>query len=267
MDVDAIAADLLALHRTGRQIGLLSAEHPDLDVAGAYRIGARLRAHREARGERWVGRKIGFTNHRMWEIYDVKGPIWGPMYSSTVRTLDEIGGVLSIAGFPEPRMEPEIVFGLGATPTPGMDEAALLGCIEWMALGFELVSSVYANWSGKAADMTAAYGLHAALVVDQRVPVNSGPALIEALASFRVALHRNGMLSSEGGGKDVLGSPLTALRHLNEIAAGPDAGPPLAAGEIITTGTLTLAMACAPGESWSVAATGIGLSPLTLRLS
>jgi 2-keto-4-pentenoate hydratase len=33
-----------------------------------------------------------------------------------------------LAPFAEPRIEPEIVFGLAAAPSPDMDEAALLDC-------------------------------------------------------------------------------------------------------------------------------------------
>ena len=44
--------------------------------------------------------------------------------------------------FAEPRIEPEIMFGLSKAPSPNMDEPALLDCIDWTALGYEIVQSI-----------------------------------------------------------------------------------------------------------------------------
>src|SRR5215510_15491536 len=52
----------------------------------------------------------------------------------------------ALAPFAEPRIEPEIVFRLAAAPSPEMDEAALFGCIDWVAQGFEIVHSVFPGW-------------------------------------------------------------------------------------------------------------------------
>jgi 2-oxo-3-hexenedioate decarboxylase len=43
--------------------------------------------------------------------------------------------------------------------------------------------------------------------------------------------------------------------------------PPLAAGEILSTGTLTKATPVAAGEPWSATPVGIALDTITLRLS
>jgi 2-keto-4-pentenoate hydratase len=43
--------------------------------------------------------------------------------------------------------------------------------------------------------------------------------------------------------------------------------PPVAAGEIVTTGTLTAALPVKPGETWSTALSGIELPGLELALS
>ena len=212
-----------------------------------------------------VGRKIGFTNHLMWERYEVKAPIWGHMYQSTVREVIDDAEV-SLAGFPEPKIEPEIVFGIATAPSPGMVEEELLGCLAWVARGFELVSSIYAGWQFKAADAVAAYGVHFALRTGDRVPIKEARDWIAQLATFQVDLFRDGEFVAAGGGADVLGSPLTALRHLNDLFVDPAFGPPLAGGEIVTTGTLTLAMAARPGEEWRAEPRDIRLRPISVRL-
>ena len=64
----------------------------------------------------------------------------------------------------------------------------------------------------------------------------------------------------------MLDSPLLALRHLVELLADDPHNPPLGAGEIISTGTLTLAMPVGEGETWTTTVRGIPLENITLRL-
>ncbi|MBP7242297.1 fumarylacetoacetate hydrolase family protein [Amaricoccus sp.] len=263
-EVGRQAAALLALLGTGRQL----ADRPPLDMADAYAVSARIRTLREARGETPLGRKIGFTNTTIWERYGVDGPMWNWVYDTTLGRADNGEANRSLAGMPEPRIEPEIVFGLGAAPARGMDEAALLGCIAWVAHGFELVQSVWPGWRMTAPEAAAAFGLHGALVVGPRRPVaGDRKAWAAALASFSVTLLRDGAPRDRGEAANVLGGPLSALRFLvDEIARRPGS-PPLAAGEIVTTGTLTDAWPAAPGETWTAAFSGIDLPAVTLRLT
>ncbi len=67
-----------------------------------------------------------------------------------------------------------------------------------------------------------------------------------------------------GRAANVLDGPLSALRHLVGLLANDDVNPPLAAGEIITTGTLTRALPVQPGETWSTALQGIALEDIRL---
>jgi 2-keto-4-pentenoate hydratase len=64
--------------------------------------------------------------------------------------------------------EPEIVFRLAAAPSPHMDEAALFGCIDWVAQGFEIVQSVFPGWKFAPADTVIVNGLHGALLLAPR---------------------------------------------------------------------------------------------------
>ena len=134
-----------------------------------------MRGKRLARGERVLGRKIGFTNRTIWAEYGVYAPMWGYVYDRTVRNLADIGGAFPLAGLCEPRIEPEIVFGLSRAPSQGMDDAALIGCVEWVAHGFELVQSIFPNWKFSPADTVAANGLHGALLIGPRHPVGAQP--------------------------------------------------------------------------------------------
>jgi 2-oxo-3-hexenedioate decarboxylase len=267
-DVQAVAAEAFATLANGRQIASFSARHPAFDLDEAYRATAAVRQMRESRGERPVGRKIGFTNRAMWIEHGVRAPIWGYVYDTTVRGIAEIDKTFSLAGLAEPRIEPEIVFGLAAAPAPGMDERALLACVDWVAHGFEIVHSIFPGWTFSAPDTVAAFGLHGALLVGARHSVAARPAhWSERLSTFAIELKRDGMVIERGRGSNVLGGPLSALRHLVDLLANDPVNPPLAAGEIVTTGTLTLAQPAAPGETWTTRLTGIALGPLRVRFA
>ncbi|WP_315830890.1 hydratase [Bradyrhizobium prioriisuperbiae] len=266
-NTDAIARELLGLLGSGRQVTPFASRPGGLDVADAYAVVAKLRDLRKARGETPVGRKIGFTNRSMWTTYGVNGPIWNYMYDKTVHDLPAGGGDFALAGLAQPLIEPEIALHLARAPQSGMNDAELLGCIDWIAHGFEVVQSVYPNWSFTATDAIAGYGMHAAYLIGERHTITDDLARWDkALGTFTLQLKRNDGLSREGRAQNVLDGPLPALRFLiDEIARHPGSEP-LAAGEIITTGTLTDAMPIAAGETWSTTLAGIDVQGLRLTL-
>lgn len=60
----------------------------------------------------------------------------------------------------------------------------------------------------------------------------------------------------------MLDGPLQAIAHLLAVLDRSGA-PPLAAGEIVSTGTLTRALPIVAGETWSTRIEGIDLPGLT----
>ncbi len=149
-----------------------------------------------------------------------------------------------------------------------MDERALLGCIDWIAHGFEIVQSVYPNWILTGPESAAAFGLHGALFIGERHPVAADRDRWEAqLRSFAIRLSNRGAPVAEGHASHVLGGPLSALRFLiAEIGRFP-INAPLGAGEIITTGTLTDAQPIRPGDTWSTELEGIPIKGIELRFT
>jgi len=264
LDLKAVADEVIASLAGHRQIPTFSSRPDGLTLAQAYQVTPLLRAAFEARGEKITGRKIGFTNREMWKLFGVQSPIWG---YATNRTTHDLAStkLVPVKNFTEPRIEPEIMFGLKAPPSPGMAEAALLDCIEWVALGYEIVQSIFPGWKFTAADTVAANGVHGALAIGPRHAIAPRKSEWQGeLAAFAVELYRNGKLSQRGGGALVLDSPLLALRHLIELLASDSHNPPLRGGEVISTGTLTIAMPVNAGETWTAKVAGIPLEDITL---
>lgn len=266
MDSLAIATEALAAFDQGRQIPPFSQRCEGFDLDAAYRAAAHVRALRAARGELPVGRKIGFTNRTMWSEYGVWTPIWGHVYDTSVRDLPP-GEPFRLGKLPEPRIEPEIVFQLAKPPARGMQDAELLECIQWVAHGFEIVQSIFPGWKFAAADTVAGLGLHGALLIGPRHAIGSRrDEWLTALRRFQIELYCDGEAVDRGQAANVLEGPLSALRHLVEVLERDSAQPPLAAGEIVTTGTLTRAFPVAPGQTWSTALHGIAIEGISVAL-
>lgn len=84
-DVASIASEAFAAIGERRQIVPFSARAAGFTQDQGDRVRPLLRKAFEARGERIVGRKIGFTNRRIWPEYGVSAPNWGYVTDRTLQ--------------------------------------------------------------------------------------------------------------------------------------------------------------------------------------
>jgi 2-keto-4-pentenoate hydratase len=262
------AADvILDAFASRRLIAPLSDGDPSLDEDGAYAIAWEVHGRRVRRGEKPVGRKIGFTNRATWPRYGVWAPIWGHVYDTTVRYAAGGEAQLAVGHLIQPRIEPEIQLHFARTPPVTRDEAAILDCVDWIAQGFEIVQCPFPDWRFRAPDVIAAFAAHGALVVGVPVPVSGIEDCAMKLRSFTITLSNDGDQTVTGGGANVLDSPLLAFAHLAEVVAKQSRFAPVRAGEVVTTGTLTELLPVVPGETWSTTLDGIDLPGLSVSLA
>ncbi|MDQ6810690.1 MAG: hydratase [Actinomycetota bacterium] len=266
-DPGSQAEVILQAFAARRLIGLLSDGDPALDESAAYAIASEVHARRVQRGEKPVGRKIGFTNRTIWSQYGVSSPIWGHVYDSTVHQARAGRARLEIGNLIQPRIEPEIQLHFARTPPVTRDEEAILACVDWIAQGFEIVQCPFEDWRFKGADVIAAFAVHGALVVGERVSVTDIEDCAAKLRSFTITLARDGRRQASGGGANVLDSPLLALAHLAEVLAGQSRFAPVGAGELVSTGTLTDPLPAAAGQRWETTLAGIELPGIALELA
>ena len=253
-----LADELIAVHEQPREIAPFSERHPGLTPESGYEAAAALHRHRVSRGWKPVGRKIGFTNRTIWARYGVYEPIWGTVYDRTMQYAEENEASVPLDGLVQPRIEPEICFGLKAAP----QAESLIDAIEWVAHSVEIVQCHHPAWKVTLPDCTADNGLHGRLVVGERVPASRLPGLAQALPRVSVVLKKDAGIVDRGVGENVLGSPLIALGHLVGVLAKQAGAERLRAGDLVTTGVITDAHPVAPGESWSTEITGLALPGL-----
>ncbi len=265
--LDLVASRVLAAADAGARTPPLTDEFEDFTIDDAHEVSARVAELRAARGESPVGWKIGFTNRTIWDEYGVRAPIWGPMYDTTVAAVHDPSRPFAwpLGKLVQPRVEPEILFRLRAAPTPDMDESALLDVVDGVAHGFEIVQSIYPGWLFRAADTVAAFALHGACRHGPFTPVDGLPreTWLELLTRFEISLSRNGEDIDRGQAANVLGGPLSALKHFVSGLESDPRGRRLKPGDIVTTGTVTRAFPVAPGERWTSRIDGLPVSGLT----
>ena len=192
--------------------------------------------------------------------------MWGTVYDRTLVFAQGDRATVSLAGLVQPRIEPEICFGMKASPRDRSKEA-LLAAISWIAHSIEIVRCHHPGWKMTIADCTTDNGLHGRLVVGTKVEVADIPGLAEKLPALQVTLSRAGAVVDRGVGANVLGSPLESLGYLVGLLAKDPEAPPLQAGDVVTTGVLTDAHPVKPGEVWSTALEGLPLNGLTIEFS
>ena len=266
-NLDTIAAQLRAAQDTASTVPPPTHPHPGCARAGGSEVAPRVHEQRLQAGDRPVGRKIGYTNVSLWAQLDVQQSMWGHVYERTLVRLPGGRGSFSLAGVVQPRIEPEIVFGLSAEPPPDADAQDALACVEWVAAGFEIGQSHFADQPTRAPDAVANNGMHAALLMGGPVPISEFEAPLEQFAHFTLDLHCDGRRIDSGHGGNVLGSPLRALAPLAHVLAAQQQQPSLRAGEIVTTGTVTGAFPIAPGQRWESHLHGIALRGLSVNFT
>ncbi len=256
MDTRALAKELLDALDQGGTVPSVAERYPGFDWEDGYEIAADILEIRQLRGERPVGRKIGFTNRNIWPEYGATSPIWAHVYDRTLVVAEKGRVTISLKGAARPRLEPEIAFKLKQR-------------LEWLAPSFEIVDCHFDDWKFKPADAAADFSFHWKLIVGTPHYIDDGGVidLAEQIRSCEVTLRKDDTIADRGVGVNALGHPATALAFLADIVSRQPRFAPLGAGEIITTGTLTAALPIRPGDNWKSEYAGIPVSGLHLLLT
>src|SRR4029453_1726509 len=270
MDIAQIAKELLAAYDGGTTVPSLVSRYPVFDWDEGYQVLAEILRLRRARGEKTVGRKIGFTNRIIGDEFGAPAPIWAHCSDRTLISALDDRATVSLRGSVQPRLEPEIAFKLKSALPAGIEEPRkVLDAVEWLAPSFEIVDCHFAGWKFKSAESAADFALHWRLIVGTPRIVRDADkeTLVNELRDCQLTLRKNGAVADRGVGANALGHPATALAHLAAVLARQSQFEPLAAGEIITTCPLTAAMPIEPGATWTSEYTGLPIKGLQLSFT
>ena len=260
-----IAQELKAVQDHSGQTDPISSRFENFTIEDAYIVADSIHKMRMEKGETPIGRKIGFTNPEVCSFYGVKEPIWGYVYDSTVFFHKNSNAFYDLNQFTEPKIEPEIIAHFHSSPQAGAELTDILGCIDWIAHGFEIVQSHFPDWKFQAADTVADCGLHAMLIVGEPMPMDLlGQRVLSELESFTISLSCDDKELDQGKGSNALGNPINAVNHLIDVLSRQPHLPQLKANELVTTGTLTAALPVKNNQRWSTTLSGISLPGISV---
>jgi 2-keto-4-pentenoate hydratase len=267
-DAESLAREIIWAARNGEMISVLPSSRPGFDLDAAYAVEDLLKRSREADSHKSVGLKVGYANKAMWRVFKIETLVWAHMYDDTVHYFENNDAQIAISRPRSLKVEPEIVFALKRPVTAeALDAAAALACVDWLALGFEIIDCPYPEWKFQPSDFVAPYGLHAGLVVGEKIRVESDAItrLVDELSRFALRISKNGEFVEEGGGKNSLRSPALCLAELGSSVSRRSPDRPLRLGDLVSTGTLTAGHLTASGDRWRAEVCGLSLPPLTLQ--
>lgn len=202
------------------------------------------------RGRKIIGRKVGLTSPAVQAQLGVEQPDFGVLFADMA--FDQTSA-LPARRVHQPRVEAEIAVVLGSDLTAmEVDQAAVLGSIDYIAPALEIVGSRIRNWDIRISD-TIADNASSGLFVTG-APCRDFHTL--NLSECRMVLSKNGTPVSRGDGAACLGNPLNAMVWLakNQIRRGE----PLRAGEVVLTGALGPMVSAEGGDHFQALISGLG---------
>ncbi len=245
-EVAQAAADLLEAEKTGRQIGLLTLRHPDLDMDGAYAIQKALARHKLEEGRKVIGWKIGLTSRAMQDALKIDIPDSGILFDDM---LFENGATVPQGRFIQPRIEAEIAFVMKA-PVAGADVTRedILAATDYVAPSLEILDTRIqrkdpeTGEARKIFDTISDNAANAGLVLGQE----RHRAEVLDLRWIGAIVTRNGEVEETGLGAGVLNDPVESMVWLARRMAGY--GQIIEAGQIVLSGSFIRPVECPSGS-------------------
>ena len=199
------------------------------------------------------GRKIGCTTPVMQRYLEIAHPCAGALHAGRTHGSP---ATLTHAELWRPGVECEIAVRLGR-PLPAaqapFDRADVTAAVESCMAAIEIVDDRYDDFRAlDAASLIADDFFSAGAVIGQ--PVSAWSRL--DLAALRGVMTINGVEVGSGVGADVMGHPFEALAWLANHAAAT--GRPLAAGDLVLTGSIVETNWVEPGDDVRVAIEHLG---------
>ncbi|MFE7610416.1 2-keto-4-pentenoate hydratase [Streptomyces celluloflavus] len=246
--LDALA-ERLDTAQTSRTDTPSLADTHEFGIDDAYAIQAALLARREARGERIVGVKLGFTSKAKMAQMGVSDVIVGRL-TDGMRIAD--GDDVDLSRFIHPKAEPEVAYRLCRDVDLDDPLTDIESCVDALAPAIEIIDSRYRDFRFTYTDVVADNTSAAGFVIGPWRPV-------ESVANRAVRL-RTGETEAVGSTAAILGDPVHALHALLDMCRRRRI--PLRAGQVVLAGAATAAVPLAAGVTTCEVA---GIGSVTLK--
>ncbi|MFW0794468.1 fumarylacetoacetate hydrolase family protein [Gordonia sp. CPCC 205515] len=205
------------------------ADTATFDLDDAYAVQAELIERRQARGERIIGIKMGFTSKAKMAQMGVAEVIVGRL--TDAMQVDD-GGSVDLARFIHPRIEPEVAYRVGEHVDLDDPDFDLTTAVDAVAPAMEIIDSRYRDFRFTHEDVVADNTSAAGFVVGKWQPLQAVPD-----AAVRITV---GGQEVTGTTAAILGDPIEAVREAQRMAI--KRGLPVRPGDVILAGAATAAL-------------------------
>ncbi len=223
--------------RTATEIPQISDTQP-LSVEDAYAVQALSMQRRYARGEKRIGIKMGLTSRAKMIQVGVSDVVWGRL---TDAMREEEGGVVSMANYVHPRVEPEIAFLIKKPLSGKVSALEAMSAVEAVAPALEIIDSRYKAFKFDVGDVIADNSSSSGFVVGTWHSPETD------ISNLGMVLSINGRPQEIGSSAAILGHPVRSLVSAARMVAA--AGEELKPGDIVLAGGATAAIPMEAGQS------------------
>jgi 2-oxo-3-hexenedioate decarboxylase len=253
MNIEQAARRVDDAARHAGAIEQLSSNEP-FSVEDAYRIQRASIALRNARGERTIGIKLGFTSRAKMIQMGVDSLIWGWL---TDAMLEEEGAPVDLSRFIHPRVEPEVCFLTKRDIDRPLSSLEAHSYLEAVAPAMEIIDSRNQAFRFTLEDVIADNCSSAGVVI------GAWSQRFDGLRNAGVLMRFDGRDVQVGSTGAILGDPLRSIVQASRVAT--DAELVLPAGSLIMAGAATAAQALTAGLHVQCVIGGIGQAEFTTR--
>jgi len=241
----AAAADLLRAEKSGRQVGLLSKRHPDMDMDDAYAIQNAIYHAKLAAGQSVVGWKIGLTSKAMQYALNIDIPDSGILFDDMVF---EHGAAVPKGRFIQPRIEAEIAFvmksGIGGAD---VTREGVLAATDYVSPAIEILDTRILRADPETGQTRSVLDTISDNAANAGVVLGPEKHAVDAfdLRWVGAITSRNDVVEETGLGAGVLNDPVESVVWLARRMA--QYGQIIEPGQIILSGSFIRPVECPPG--------------------
>lgn len=245
-EIEQAAEDLFKADQTGRQIGLLTIRHPDMEMDDAYAVQAALVRRKLQAGRTVIGWKIGLTSKAMQYALSIDIPDSGVL-------LDDMafdnGATIPAGRFIQPRIEAEIAFVMKA-PLAGRDVTRddVIAATAYVAPSLEILDTRILRSDPGTGQMRRICDTISDNAANAGIVLGAEKHAVDAfdLRWVGAIVSRNGEVEETGLGAGVLNDPFTGIVWLAHRMA--EYGQRIEPGQVILSGSFIRAIECPPGS-------------------
>ena len=257
IDAQGIADILITAERERKGIAQISDDHPDVDVATAYRAQQAFVQSKLDAGETFVGYKLGLTSRNKQQAMGLDAPLYGRVTSGMLSTFGE---PVQFDRFIHPRVESEIAFLLARDIEAPATVTSVLAATEVVFGAVDVLDSRYESFQFTLTDVVADNASAGAFYLG---PVARRPDDLVDLRLLGCVVRVDGDVVMTAAGAAVMGHPAASVAWLaNKLGS---LGEGLRAGDIVLPGAVHKMVPVQPGDVFRAEYAHLGA--VTVRFS